>query len=310
MDSTYHEPQTLAEALHLLEAHPDAGIVAGGTDLVVGDRSGKRSLPAALIAIHRVPELRGVRGAEGGATRLGALVTHSELESLPAIRELWTALSDAAALVGSPATRHIGTIGGNLCNASPAMEAGSPLLVFEATVELASAAGTRRMPLGEFLVGPAKSARKPGELLTGVLLPQPPSGRTGSAYMRLEYRQAMEIAVVGAAALVSLDEAGRCVTVRLGLTAVAPTCVRAPEAEAILTGQTPSAALIARAAAAAGAAAKPIDDVRGSAAYRRAMVEVIAGRALSIAWRRAKGESIPNPAAAVDETESAAKVGR
>ena len=291
MDRTYFEPRSLAEALRLLEAHPDAGIVAGGTDLVVGDRSGKRALPATLIAIHRLPELRGVQAAEAGVTRLGALVTHSELESLPAIRERWTALADAAALVGSPATRHMGTIGGNLCNASPAMEAGSPLLVFEATVELASAAGTWRLPVAEFLVGPAKSARKPGELLTGVLLPQPAPGRTGSAYLRLEYRQAMEIAVVGAAALISVDEAGRCGTVRLSLTAVAPTCVRAHEAEAMLIGKTPTAALIGQAAAAAATVAKPIDDVRGSAAYRREMVTVIAGRALSIAWRRAQGES-------------------
>src|SRR4029077_12347282 len=133
-----------------------------------------------------LPELRGVQAAEAGATRLGALVTHSELESLPAIRQRWTALADAAALVRSPATRNMGTIGGNLCNASPAMESGTPLLVFEATVELASAAGTRPLTAAEFHRGPAKSARKPGELLTSVLLPQPASGRTGSAYLRLE----------------------------------------------------------------------------------------------------------------------------
>jgi CO/xanthine dehydrogenase FAD-binding subunit len=291
MERTYFEPRTLPEALQMLEAHPDAGILAGGTDLVVGDRSGKRALPATLIAIHRLPELRRVQAAEAGATHVGALVTHSELESLAAIRERWTALADAAALVGSPATRQMGTIGGNLSNASPAMEAGSPLLVFEATVELASTSGTRRLPVAEFLVGPAKSARKPDELLTGVLLPQPAPGRTGSAYLRLEYRQAMEIAVVGAAAMVSLDEAGRCGTVRLSLTAVAPTCIRAREAEAMLMGQTPTPSLIGQAAAAAAAVAKPIDDVRGSAAYRREMVAVIAGRTLSIAWRRAQGES-------------------
>lgn len=291
MERTYHEPRSLEEAVRVLGEHPEAGIVAGGTDLVVADRSGKRALPADLIAIHRLPELREIKPGDAGATRVGALVTHAELETSALIRDAYSALSDAAALVGSPATRHIGTIGGNLCNASPAMEAGSPLLVFEATVELASSAGSRRLPVAEFLVGPARTTLKPGEVLTGVLLPQLPAGRTGSAYLRLEYRQAMEIAVVGAAAMVSLDGTGRCATARLGLTAVAPTCIRAPGAEAILQGQALSAELIDKAAAAAAAAAKPIDDVRGSEEYRRKMVAVIAGRALSIAWRRANGET-------------------
>jgi CO/xanthine dehydrogenase FAD-binding subunit len=294
MQRTYLEPRSLDEALRILGEHAGAGIVAGGTDLVVGDRSGKRSLPQDLVAIHRLPELRQIEASEGGVTRVGALVTHAELESSAHIRDHFTALADAAALVGSPATRHMGTLGGNLCNASPAMEAGSPLLVFEAGVELASAKGSRRVPLGEFLVGPAKSARQPGELLTFVLLPKPPSGSVGSAYLRLEYRRAMEIAVVGVAAMLNLDGSGRCQAARLSLTAVAPTCARASEAEAMLVGQMPSDALIGRAASSAASASKPIDDVRGSAEYRRAMVEVIAARALSIAWRRATGEKIPD----------------
>jgi len=290
MERTYHEPRSVEEAVRVLGEHPGAGIVAGGTDLVVADRSRKRSLPAALIAIHGLTELRGIKPGDGGATHVGALVTHAELEASALIRDKYSALSDAAALVGSPATRHMGTIGGNLSNASPAMEAGSPLLVFDASIELASSAGSRRVPIAEFLVGPARTALKPGEMLTGVLLPKLPADRTGSAYLRLEYRQAMEIAVVGAAALLSLDGSGRCAIARLGLTAVAPTCVRARAAEELLEDQMLSASLIEQAAAAAAAAAKPIDDVRGSAEYRREMVAVIAGRALSIAWRRANGE--------------------
>jgi CO/xanthine dehydrogenase FAD-binding subunit len=289
MERTYHEPRNVEEALRVLGANPGAGIVAGGTDLVVADRSGKRALPAALIAIHRLPELREIKPGDAGSTRIGALVTHAALETSSLIRDEYTALSDAAALVGSPATRHVGTIGGNLCNASPAMEAGSPLLVFGASVELASPAGSRQIPVAEFVVGPAKTALKPGELLTGLLLPKLPD-RTGSAYLRLEYRQAMEIAVVGAAALVTLDESGRCAKARLGLTAVAPTCIRVPQAEAMLSGQALSAELIDKAGDTAAASARPIDDVRGSAEYRREMVAVIAARALSTAWRRARGE--------------------
>jgi CO/xanthine dehydrogenase FAD-binding subunit len=291
MERTYHEPRSLEDAVRILGQHPEAGIVAGGTDLVVADRSGKRALPAELIAIHRLQELREIKRGDAGATRIGALVTHADLETSALIRKTYSALSDAAALVGSPATRHLGTIGGNLCNASPAMEAGSPLLVFEASVELASSAGSRRLPVAEFLVSPARTAMKAGEMLTGVLLPQLPADRTGSAYLRLEYRQAMEIAVVGAAATLSLDGSGRCAIARLALTAVAPTCIRAREAEAVLEGEMLSASLIEQAAAAAAAASKPIDDVRGSAGYRREMVAVIAGRALSNAWRRANGEA-------------------
>ena len=298
MERLYYEPQSLDEALRVLGEHPDAGIVAGGTDLVVADRSGKRALPASLIAIHHVPELREMKPSANGAMKVGALVTHAELEMSRQIRDQYTALADAASLVGSPATRHVGTLGGNICNASPAMEAGSPLLIFEATVELASSTGSRQMPLAQFLVGPSETARKQSELLTAVLLPRPPAGHTGSAYLRLEYRQAMEIAVVGAAAMVSIDETGRCHKARLSLTAVASTCVRVPEAEAILTDQQLTTTLIERASASAAAAAKPIDDVRASAAYRRAMVAVIVSRTLSIAWRRANGDSISNPATA------------
>lgn len=141
MDRRYFQPVELQEALALLDQHPEAAIVAGGTDLVVADRSGKKSLPETLIAIHRLKELRGIEPSLDGGLRVGALVTHAELESSPAIRERWCAVADASALVGSPATRDAGTIGGNVCNASPAMEVGSPLLVFEATVELASTSG-------------------------------------------------------------------------------------------------------------------------------------------------------------------------
>src|SRR3990170_3528437 len=129
------------------------------------------------------------------------------------------------------------------------MESGAPLLVYDASVELRSASGTRGLPLADFLVGPARTAVAPGELLTGVTIPPQPAGRVGSAYLRLGYRAAMEIAVVGAAALVALDASGRCTEARVALTAVAPTVVRAPESETVLRGATPPADLVAEAAA-------------------------------------------------------------
>jgi CO/xanthine dehydrogenase FAD-binding subunit len=287
--ATYHEPETLDAATSLMAESPAGTPVAGGTDLVVGARSGKQALPDVLIALHRVQELEGISG-DGGGLRCGALVTHADLEASPVVRHSYSALADAAALVGSPATRHVGTLGGNLCNGSPAMESGSPLLVFDASVELSSEEGRRAIPLGDFLRGPASTALARGELLTGVVCP-PVAGRSGSAYVRIDYRRGMEIAVVGAAALVSLGGDGRCVEARIALTAVAPTCIRVPTAEEALRGSDPAATAIDEAAAAARAAARPIDDVRAPAHYRAAMVPVAVRRAIEAAVTRARDGS-------------------
>lgn len=286
---TYHAPASLDEAIALLaELGSEAGVVAGGTDLVVAARGGRRRLPTALVAIHHLSELAAISSSPSGGLAIGALVTHADLERLDLVRRRWTALADAAALVGSPATRHVGTLGGNLCNASPAMESGAPLLVFDASVELRSTSGTRSLPLAGFLLGPARTALAPGELLTGVTVPPQPAGRVGSAYLRLDYRAAMEIAVVGAAALVALDADDRCTEVRIALTAVAPTVVRAADAETALRGQMPTAERVAAAAARAVEAARPIDDVRATARYRTAMVPVIVRRVIELALIRAE----------------------
>ncbi len=270
----------------MLKEHPHAGIVAGGTDIVVGHRSGKRPLPESLVAIHRLRELQKIETLPDGTLKIGAFVTHHQLETAPEVQQRLIALSDASALVGSPATRNAGTIGGNVANASPAMEVGSPLLVGEASVELTSSGGTRTVAFKEFVTGPGKTTRRPGELLTAVILPPAKAARQISAYHRLEYRQAMEIAVVGAAVWLVLEN-GHCVDARIAITAVAPTCVRAPEAEKSLKGQSVDGDRIGQAANAAAAAARPIDDVRGSAEYRRAMVPVIVRQALERAVERA-----------------------
>lgn len=294
-DRQYFEPADLEHALKILDQHPDAGIVAGGTDIVVGHRSGKRSLPQVLLAIHRLNELRGIAITADGGLRIGALVTHAQLEDSREIQESLRALADASALVGSPATRYAGTIGGNVCNASPAMEVGSPLLVGDARVELASVSGTRMVPYRDFVTGPGSTARRPNELLAAVILPSPPTGRRVSSYLRLEYRRAMEIAIVGAAVQLAFSSDGRCKEGRIAITAVAPTCVRVPEAEKILAGRQPDDETINQAAEAAAAAARPIDDVRATSEYRRAMVPVIVRRALQLAVQRAAAvaEAVP-----------------
>ncbi len=289
IETSYFEPADLKQARSLLGKHPGASILAGGTDLVVGARSGKRALPHEIVSIRRLEKLRGIEATPRGGVKIGALTSHADIESSALVARSWTALGDASALVGSPATRHLGTVGGNICNASPAMEIGSPLLVFEAIVDLASKGRGRRVPYGELVTGPGRTSLAGGEMVTGVTLPPlPRRGSIGSAYMRLEYRQAMEIAVVGAAALIGVDKRGRCGLARIAITAVAPTCIRVSEAEAQLVGQRLDAESIRRAAQTAAEAARPIDDVRASAEYRRAMVAVIVARAIERAHHRAR----------------------
>ncbi len=282
---------TVEEALAALARGAKA--VAGGTDLVVGARQGKASLPEALVAIHRVSELHAIDETADGL-RLGALVTHAEIAAHPAIRERFTALADASAIVGSHATRAQGTIGGNVMNASPAMETGGPLICLEASATLRSVEGTRTVSVEGLFTGPGTTAANADELLVSVEVPAPAPG-TGSAYVRLEYRRQMEIAVVGATAVVHLDD-GRVQDARVAITALAPTIRRVPDAEVALAGGEADDESLAAAARAAAAASAPISDVRASERYRRAMAEVIARRAVEIAVARARGTAVPIPA--------------
>jgi CO/xanthine dehydrogenase FAD-binding subunit len=292
MSRSFVAPTSLEEALAALAA--GARPVAGGTDLVVGARQGKVPLPDALLAIHRIEALRGLADTEGGGLHVGALATHEDIVANPSVRARFTALADASAIVGSHATRAQGTIGGNVMNASPAMDAGGPLLCFDATVTLRSAGGERTLPIADLWTGPGATAAAPDELLIAVDLPAP-APSSGSCYVRLEYRRQMEIAVVGATAAVTLD-GGVITDARVAITALAPTIRRAPEAEAALTGSDGGTEAVDAAAAATAAAATPISDVRGSAEYRTAMAQVIARRAIAAAIDRARGRDVPIPA--------------
>ncbi len=268
--------------------------VAGGTDLVVGTRQGKWPLPEDLLALDRIAELRGVRETAGGL-RIGATTSHSDLAGHPAIRERWTAIADAASIVGSPATRHIGTLGGNLANASPAAETSGPLLCFEAQVEVRSTAGSRRIALVDFFSGPGRTTLRSDELIVAIELSE--LAGAGSCYVRLEFRRQMEIAVVGATAVVRLD--GAVVReARIAITALAPTVRRVPMAESALVGTDGGPAAAAEAGRLAAEAATPISDVRASLEYRRAMAAVVVRRAVTGAIARARGETIPIPASA------------
>ncbi len=281
---------TVDEALVALGA--GARPIAGGTDLVVGARHGKAALPADLVAIDRIDELGGVE-LDSAGVRVGALMSHAELVTDPVIVGSYTAIADASALVGSPSTRHVGTLGGNVMNGSPAMDTGAPLTVLGATAELRSVNGSRTVSLDELWAGPGRTTADPGELLVALHLP-PAQDRSGSAYVRLEYRRAMEIAVVGAAAAVTLAADGTIASAAVALAAVAPTILSVDGVDEALVGCVPADAGPVAAALASEQAA-PISDLRASDRYRRHCIGVMAKRAVDAAARRADGESIAVP---------------
>lgn len=288
-----------------------ARAVAGGTDLVVGARSGKKPLPEQIVGIHKIPGLADVTENDG-VIAIGALVSHAAILESEVLRGRVPGLLDAAAIVGSHATRANGTLGGNVMNASPAMDTGAPLLCHGAMAVLTGPGGTRRVSLDDLWKGPGTTTAAPDELLEAIEVPAPPD-RSGSAYVRLQYRRQMEIAVVGVGAYVELDAEGVVQVARIAITALAPVIKRVPEAEAALIGrplvpkgtsESPSSALWDQRAAAAAreageavaAAATPISDVRGSAGYRTAMAAVMTRRAIEAAARRAGGQQVSVPA--------------
>lgn len=295
MTERFAGPTTIEAALSILATDRAARPVAGGTDLVVAARQARRALPESIMAIDRIAELDR-HAIVDGALVLGSLASHAWIADSAEVGATWSALADASSIVGSPATRATGTIGGNLMNASPAAETTAPLVIFGANVILrASGKGSRIVAVAELAVSPGRTSAAGDELLTTVIVP-PPLPASGSAYIRLEYRRAMEIAVVGVAALLTLAADGSIAAARVALSAVAPTIVRAPESEAVLVGAAADLATFRAAGEAAAAAARPIDDVRASADYRRAMLVVVVTRTLAAAAARARGETIPIPA--------------
>jgi CO/xanthine dehydrogenase FAD-binding subunit len=288
---TFISATTVEEALASIR--DGACPVAGGTDLVVGARQGKAPLPDAIVAIDRIEALRGISETPKGL-RMGALTTHAQLVASGEIRTRYTAIADASSIVGSHATRANGTIGGNVMNASPAMDTGGPLLCFGATATLASSAGMRSVPLADLWTGPGGTSAEAGELLVAIELPTSAPG-SGSAYVRLEYRRHMEIAVVGVTAVVTL-EAGVVRDARIAITALAPTIRRVTGAEQALVGSDGGTEAVDAASVAAASGSEPITDVRGSVEYRAAMAGVIARRAITGALARARGEAVPIPA--------------
>lgn len=268
----YWAPTTLPDALDHLRGG-DVTILAGGTDLMPQTHAGRVTLKRGLLNVRRVPELHRVERAEG-AVRIGALCTITELMRDPLVREHFGLLADACDHFASDQLRNAATIGGNVCNASPAGDTLVPLLALDAEVELASKPDgrveTRRVPLADFFTGPGRIARAPNELLCAIRLPVPPPGFVGR-FFKFGTRPALDISAISIA--IGGVRNGRALThARVAYGAVAPVPLRARRTEAALEGAPLDAAAIDRVAATARDEVRPIDDVRASAWYRKELV--------------------------------------
>ena len=286
MSLIYHAPRSTDEALSIAaQCGPAARFIAGGTDLVIQMRR-KKIAPQHVIDLQHVAALRDC-AFDGRQITLGALATHMEIEREARRRPELLALAESACVIGGHQVRNVGTVGGNLCNASPAADLAPILLALEADVTLASLAGTRSLPLAEFLLGPGKTARRDGELLTSVSF-SAPSPRVATAFLKGGRRRAMEISIVSVACALSLNAAGQVMDVRIAVGAASPVPYRATAAESLLLSQSLGEAQLLAAGASAAAAAAPISDVRASADYRRHLVAKSVAKALRTCQIRLK----------------------
>jgi len=293
-DFDYHAPESLAEAFRLSRgAEGSARYLAGGTDLLLAlERAQAQGAegPARVIDLKRIPGLEGIEALSDGGLRIGALTAMAAIAAHADIRARLPALAQGASFVGGPAIRNRATLGGNLCNASPAADTSPALLACGAAVEIAGPEGARALPLAELWLGPRRIALAAGEVVTAVRVPAP-GARSGTAFRRIT-RTAMDIALVNAAARVRLDGRGRIAEAALALGAVAPAAILVPEVARALAGRAPEEAAWREAQALAQAAARPIGDVRASADYRREMAGVLAARALRSAAERAAADRV------------------
>lgn len=286
-DFEYEAPGTMAEAVAVLNRHQaNARVLAGGTDLIDHIRVG-RLTPGVVVDIKGVPEVNILELSPTGL-RLGAAVPCYRIYKHPGLGASYSALVDSVSIIGGIQIQSRASVGGNLCTSGPAADSTPSLIVLEAQCVIAGPQGARSVPVEQFCTGPGQNVLKPGEFLVEFQMPAR-GARSGSHYLRFIPRNEMDIAVVGAAASVELDESGdRIVSARIALGAVAPTPLIADEAGAAVAGQPVSAATLDRAAEAARAIARPIDDMRGTVEFRKHVTGVLVRRALEKAIERAR----------------------
>lgn len=277
---------SLDEAVNSLASACGEGyVLAGGTDLIVQMQANVRT-PALVVDIKRVPEAQTLRRTSEGWT-IGAAVCGAELFENEALKQEWPGVVEAIDLIGSMQVQGRATPVGNLCNASPAADSVPALIAASAEAHIVGPQGERMAPVEEIPTGPGTNSLSPGELVVALKLPPQPS-RSGDAYLRLIPRTEMDIAVVGAGVNLTLDENGICAAARISLGAVAPTALIAETAANHLIGSRIEEADLHKAAEAARAICSPIDDKRGSAAYRKHTVGVLVQRAAGMAKKRAE----------------------
>ena len=277
----FFEPTTLAEASRLF-AEEHAQLLAGGTDLVIGMKASTET-PQSVISLQKIQGLDSITSDSDGGITIGAMSKVREVELSDDVQKYHTALAEGASEIGSIQIRNLATIGGNIAHASPAADTVAGLLVADAQVDIASADGSRSVPINELFTGPGQTVLRPGEIITQFRLPNPASG---SHYIKHKIREVMDLAFIGVASAVNIDN-GTITDARIGLAAVAPTPIRATEAEDLLKGKKITYELLEQAGEAAAAATSPISDLRCSAEHRKDMVNVLTRRTLQLAIDRA-----------------------
>ena len=282
----YEAPETKGEAVSLLAMAEGSGrVLAGGTDLLVQLRSGVVK-PGVVVDIKKIVETREIT-TENGGFRVGAAVTGAELDEHKALKKLWPGVVEAVELIGSTQIQGRASMGGNLCNASPAADSVPALIAAGAQCHIAGPDGERTLPVEGFCTGPGVTNLQTGEFLVSFTLPSRPP-HSGDAYLRFIPRTEMDIAVVGIGVSLSLDSNGICVAARVGLGAVAATALLVAEAAEALIGTSVDEGAIENMTSAIRSACRPIDDKRGTIVYRTQVSGVLAGRACRIALQRAE----------------------
>ncbi len=296
----YLRPQTLEETLSLLNQHgKKAKLIAGGTDVIVMIKQ-KVMMPEVLVSLRGIPGLDQIQ--YDGSLRIGAMVTHRAIEKSEVIRRDFSALADAADVLGSVQIRNVATLGGNICTAAPSADTATPLLVLGTQVKIKSLSEERTVPIEDFFTGPGETTLKRGEVVTELIIPKP-LPHTGSAYWKLQRRLALDLPILGVSVLLSLDKGTVscsdmlcttspissilhtmekdelvCKEVRIALGVAAPTPIRSVKAENLLRGKKISDELLDEAANTASIEAQPRDSIRGEAWYRKDMIQVLVKR--------------------------------
>jgi carbon-monoxide dehydrogenase medium subunit len=280
----YVAPKTIRQAVSLLQKHgAHAKVLAGGHSLLPAMKL-RLAAPKVLVDINRIPKLDYIKES-GGYLHIGALTRESTLDESDLIKSKYPILADTARVIADPLVRNMATVGGNLAHGDPANDHPATMLALGAKVAATGPKGKRTMPIESFFVDAFQTALKPNEILTEILVPIPKL-RSSGAYMKLE-RKVGDFAIAGVAAQLTLDDAGNIKTVGIGLTNVGLTAIKADKAEAFLRGKKPDDETLKQASELAAEESQPMSDLRGPEEYKRAMVRVLAFRALKRAAERA-----------------------